>query len=825
VNDMPKIEKSIMNPSTDLKMLKGSGATSSQWSTRMRVKAEHVMIYLGFLILIVGFLLGRAYILGNILPFALPFFAAVFIMKKERTALAFLGLLAGSLTVSLQHASYTLVSIILFLVSHFILKKTMKRIQGLLPIQVFFAIFLTHLSLIYAYHQQLTTYDFLMGSIEAGLSYILTIIFLQSVPLLTRTNRRKGLETEEIVCLIILIASVITGTTDWYIYDISVQHVLSRYLILLFAFVAGATIGCTVGVVTGLIMSLSNVASLYQMSLLAFSGLLGGLLKEGKKIGVGLGLLIGTSLISLYGDKQGEIVSAIIESCIAVLLFLITPKYILTKIAKMIPGTEEHVEDQQHYLRKIRDLTSERIVRFSNVFEALSASFSHFGAVDIEDKEDKVDLFLSNVTAKSCQTCFKKDQCWSANFDRTYSYMEDLMDGVEKGTLEKNHKLQREWEKYCVKSTKVKELIEKDLFSFNASQQLKQQVRESRRLVAEQLSGVAKVMEDFAQEIKREKENHQLQEDQILDCLKSFGIDVRDVDIYSVEQGNIDIEMSMPYCQGRGECEKLIAPMLSDILRENIVVKQEKCAMSHAGFCTVSFGSAKKYIVETGLMTVAKGGGLVSGDSYKMMGLGAGTYALAISDGMGNGERAHIESSETVKLLQKILQSGIEETIAIKSINSVLSLRTTDEIFATLDLAMIDLQDATARFLKIGSTPSFIKRGDQVIKVEGSNLPMGIVQEFDVDVVNVQLKAGDLLIMMSDGVYEGARYVENHEMWMKRKIRELQTTDPQDVADLLVEEVIRTKDKYIEDDMTIVVAKIEHNNPKWATIPVYSLHA
>ena len=36
--------------------------------------------------------------------------------------------------------------------------------------------------------------------------------------------------------------------------------------------------------------------------------------------------------------------------------------------------------------------------------------------------------------------------------------------------------------------------------------------------------------------------------------------------------------MSVPYCQGRGECEKLIAPMLSDILGETIVVHSEKCA-------------------------------------------------------------------------------------------------------------------------------------------------------------------------------------------------------------------------------------------------------
>ncbi|MDV2887662.1 SpoIIE family protein phosphatase, partial [Alkalihalophilus pseudofirmus] len=107
---------------------------------------------------------------------------------------------------------------------------------------------------------------------------------------------------------------------------------------------------------------------------------------------------------------------------------------------------------------------------------------------------------------------------------------------------------------------------------------------------------------------------------------------------------------------------------------------------------------------------------LISGDSYSTIELGLGKIALAISDGMGNGERAHYESKETLALLQKILQSGIEEKVAIKSVNSILSLRTTDEIFSTLDLAMIDLKNAAAKFLKIGSTPSFIKRGHQIIK-------------------------------------------------------------------------------------------------------------
>ena len=130
---------------------------------------------------------------------------------------------------------------------------------------------------------QFTLYELMMAGVESSLGFILTLIFLQSLPLLSISKRRQSLKTEEIVCLIILLASVMTGTIGWSIYDLSIEHILSRYLVLLFAFVAGATVGSTVGVVTGLIFSLASVTSFFHMSLLAFSGLLWWSIKRREK--------------------------------------------------------------------------------------------------------------------------------------------------------------------------------------------------------------------------------------------------------------------------------------------------------------------------------------------------------------------------------------------------------------------------------------------------------------------------------------------------------------------------------------------------------------
>jgi len=290
------------------------------------------------------------------------------------------------------------------------------------------------------------------------------------------------------------------------------------------------------------------------------------------------------------------------------------------------------------------------------------------------------------------------------------------------------------------------------------------------------------------------------------------------VEILSLDEGNVDLELTLPLTYGREECEKIVVPVLTGIIGEPIMVDKEESQFERGGFCKVRLVSAKRFKLSTGVATAAKGGGLLSGDSFNTMELGPGKQALAISDGMGNGERAHQESKETLTLLQSILQSGIEETVAIKSINSVLALRSPEEMFATLDLAIIDLQTAKTKFLKIGSTPSFIKRGDQCLVVSANNLPIGILQEIEIDVVSEELKAGDLLIMMTDGLYDAPRHIENKEMWMKRLIMEIRTNDPQEVADLLLEKVIRFHQGQIMDDMTVVVAKIERHVPEWATI-------
>lgn len=767
-----------------------------------------------FVFLAVGFLLGRAVILSSMTPFVLPFFATVFWLNRKKRWPASFAALAGSLTVSAGQAFYAMTALLVFLgIRRMILLFSSKAEERWLPVLVLAAGLSVRLMCKAAFSLNLVWTDVMTAAVEASLSFLVTLIFMQSVPLLSTKIGRKLFKNEEIICFVILLSSILAGMIGWKVMGISVDYVFARYAVLLFAYSGGAAIGSTVGVVVGLILGMGSVSSLYQMSLLAFSGVLGGLLKEAGKAGVSAGLLIATLLIGLYTDGYAGLSGAVLDSLAAVALFFLTPKMVTARMASFIPGTREYQKEQQQYARKLRDVTVNRVEQFSSLFQTLAKSF--YPPDEKETREE--DLFLSKVAVQTCQNCFKKDHCWVKNYAETHGLMLQIREATRGGRKPDNPKLRRAWREHCVKPEKTIEAILKEQIFTDEQAGMRRKVKESRRLVADQLRGVSQVMGDFASEMKRERGLHERQEEMILAKLNGAGLRVESVEIYSLESGAVDIEVLLP-SDHYGTCEKVIAPLLSDILGESICVEKKQTADLPDGPSRAVFSSARAFEIDTGAATAARGGGFVSGDNYSLFEIGSGKYALAISDGMGNGERADTESRDTLQLLAKVLKSGIHETLAIKSINSILSLRSTEEIFATLDLALIDLQSAQSTFLKIGSNPSFIKRGNQVLMLDAGNLPIGMIEDFDVEVKTEQLKSGDLLIMMSDGIFDAPKQIENKEAWVRRKIRELQTDDPQAVADLLLEEVIRMGEGKIEDDMTVIAAKIKHHMPKWSSI-------
>jgi len=769
--------------------------------------------------LIMAFLLGRATILDDLSPFAIPFFAVMYHFKREKLFFITVAILLGANMSTNDQAVAIFFGIILFFFLQQFLDKKNKTELSYAPLLVFISIVIPQFTS-HIYNDVSEFFPWMMTVIEAMLGFVLTLIFVQALPIVMYKRDDVKLSQEEIIALAIVLASTMTGTLGWTIYDLSVENIFSRYLILIFAFAGGGPIGASIGVITGLILSLANPNAIYQISLLAFSGLLAGLLKQANKFGVGLGLLLGTTILSMYLGNQYDIIKSFSESSIAILLFILTPKFLLKEVAKYIPGTNEYHDHYNDYVKKIKNITSKKIDQFANMFDQLASSFKEIAKPSFLDQNQQLEHFMSKISDVHCSTCWKRNRCWNTEFYRTYNLMTELMIVIESKSEMTKKDIPQDWITHCVKHTQVTfELV--DIYqNYGDYLYWKSQLEESRLLVSHQLYGVSKVMKDLSVEIQKEGKELGVQEDLIRHALENLGLSVRQVNIYSLEEGCVDIEIIQPTCNNTDECTKVIAPLISEVLDENIVVKNKTCDLNRDGLCKLCLQSAKTYELETGYAIAAKGGKWLSGDSFSMIEISNGKYAVALSDGMGNGEKAQRESKATLELLKQLLHSGIDETISIKTINSILLLRSQEEIFSTIDLAIIDLFNGKTKFLKVGSTPSFIKRGNEVIAIEASNLPIGIIQDIEIDSIESDLIPGDLLVMMTDGVFDSPKHTNNKELWIKRLIQEIQTDNPQEFADLLLERVIRSGQGEIIDDMTVIVSKIEKYVPEWSTIKI-----
>ena len=213
-----------------------------------------------------------------------------------------------------------------------------------------------------------------------------------------------------------------------------------------------------------------------------------------------------------------------------------------------------------------------------------------------------------------------------------------------------------------------------------------------------------------------------------------------------------------------------------------------------------------RYQVRLGVATYAKEGS-ISGDSYLCTDFKGNQFFVGLSDGMGKGLTAARESAFTVNALHSLMEAGFDPELALRIINSVLLLRAEGELFSTVDLGLLNLSTGRFRLFKIGAAATYIKRGETVKAIGISGLPMGLRRKIPMDSVQMTLKPGDLLVMVSDGITEAVRRKEG-PLWVEEALASIRSRSPQTIADLLVRRAVEQYGLKEKDDMTVIVLEL-----------------
>ena len=150
----------------------------------------------------------------------------------------------------------------------------------------------------------------------------------------------------------------------------------------------------------------------------------------------------------------------------------------------------------------------------------------------------------------------------------------------------------------------------------------------------------------------------------------------------------------------------------------------------------------------------AKDEGCVCGDAVSAFAGKNDRFCALICDGMGRGKEAALTAGISCVFLEKMLSAGNRAATSVRMLNTFVRSggACVGECSATVDLCEIDLFTGSASFLKSGAAPSFVVRAGKAFRLAARTLPVGILGSVDAQAIRFDLLAGDLIVMMSDGV-------------------------------------------------------------------------
>jgi phosphoserine phosphatase RsbU/P len=142
----------------------------------------------------------------------------------------------------------------------------------------------------------------------------------------------------------------------------------------------------------------------------------------------------------------------------------------------------------------------------------------------------------------------------------------------------------------------------------------------------------------------------------------------------------------------------------------------------------------------------------IGGDFFDAVNTNSG-LAIVLADVSGKGVSAALLASTLQGMIYSHLTAGMQLTDIVTAVNSYFTHKHIGEKYATLILARVR-SDGELEYVNCGHIPPLIVSGERVERPEHGNLPVGLLPGAEYSSARVQLKSGDRLILVTDGVTE-----------------------------------------------------------------------
>ncbi len=753
-----------------------------------------------------GFLFARSQVLGGLYPFGPAFLAAISVKQRKQGLFYLLPVLLG-LSSSMRgqdlfvySAIYLLLAVVFFLYS-----VDEKKQWVVVPGMVLAAVAVSK-GLVLGLGE-FSNYLLLISIFESVFASGLSLVFLVVLGAIERVEISRRFSQDETICLFIILMGVIGGLGSWQLGGVSLQDAISRFFILVVAYLGGGGAGAACGALVGIVPSLSVVVAPTAIATYAFSGLLAGVFGNFGRLGTIMGFLLGNLILALYLFSGSQISASLGASAAGAIVFFLLPHRFYKGLKMVFSATSLKSAKEERSERMLR-LSVRRLRNAGWLFRDLSHSLEDVLEDEDKNEEENIKTVLNHLSRRICAQCTMKEICWEMDYAHTYRGVLRLFKAVEDQGAASVRDAPESFRKRC---PHIKELIAvvNCLYEmYVRSNYWNTQRQNSRRLLCRQMAGVSEVLANIAREISDFSNERELLEREMAPALIKCGLNIEGAGITSFTEKAMDLWVQYQECPGEDLCRQAVGDEVSRILGKEYIVHEVSC---DGGSCTercryrlLAAGAKRLKIGKAQLAKNIKG---ICGDCSGTILLDEGKQLLMVSDGMGIGQKAALESGAALSLISRLLEAGFREDTAIDTVNGALSLRANEESFVTLDLCLVNLYNGEVEFFKTGGAPSFIKSGNEVRIIKGSSLPVGMIAPVEKERISEQVEAGDVVILASDGLLEIDDEIDTQ--LLGRILEQAPRLGPQAMAEYLLEKTVSLNGGKIKDDITILVAQIE----------------
>lgn len=575
----------------------------------------------------------------------------------------------------------------------------------------------------------------------------------------------------DVIFFISATALSVIGIGSASILSIDIRTIIIYAFILISAYSYGAGTGALVGTVFGILLGIEGELTLLNIIPFTVCGVICGILNHTNKIIAGaITVCIYGALFFLlhYGITE---LHSFIEASIGVIIYAVFPADILNLVQDTVYSINSSVIATKSYADRVKLICCEKI---DGVCKSTDRMYKILESYLKDTETSNIEQFgelTSQLTQAVCTHCTMGDKCAYAN----------------NGRGKKNP------------SCEIAQAV-------NRINRIGNSWRYKMSMYREVPAITVKCINDSISIIKRKLENSIKVDDPLTakaeqQCVRACKY-VNSVVVLNSENG-YEIIIQLKTASVTQEYIDRLKAKCEDIVN----VKLELTDASAGNIC---FTQKAKYMLSTGIVSVAYDEDGICGDACTIVPFGKSGFMMAIADGCGTGYPALAESSMAMELLETMAQCGCDESSTISLINTMMGLRMDDDRYSTADICVFNKFNGNTKFIKMGAVCSFIVHGGNVTTVNCGSSPLGLSASGEEFVQSYKLKANDAVIMMTDGAYDAcAGYNDPNEYFSdvlsKMKICNAQET-AREIMDMAMKNVKKPK-----DDMLVFVAIARKN--------------